>query len=352
MKEANKCTMWNIMKTANYSALLFIFSFCFFGCVTNNNSVQNRNPVQRERRFYEVSGGFSIVPPETWQITDAIPGTQYKSLIGQWENGHAPGITFVTETFNGQLNDFIDVVYEILKSTLGENISIIQRSDFVTLKNVKGEKIITHYTMYGRNFRQFIYCFHGKNDVFLLVTCTALAETSYGYYNELFDRTVKTFEWIYPHDNPVQRERRFYVESGGFSIVPPETWQIDKEPGAYISIREQRENGFAQNMVFSTETFYGQLNEYVDNTLEILNLLYGRDISLIQRSDFVTLKNVKGEKFIFNRSIHGGNIQQITYCLPGKDNIFIIIVCTVLVNYDYYNGIFDRTVETFEWTYP
>jgi len=348
MKKADKCLREDMMKMINYPILLLIFSFCFLGCATNNKPTQSSAPAQGGRRFYEESGGFSIIPPARWQIAEELPVLQYKSLRVQLGDGYTSVITFSTDVFNGQINSFVDYSSEYLKNIF--DVNIIQRSNFVTLKNVRGEKIVALVSMYGENTRRFIYYLPGKDNVFMVINCTVSAETKYNH-DEIFDRMAKTFEWV--HNDPAQEERRFYEKSGDFSIIPPETWQIERLPDLKYSIL--RKQGDVIGFEIDTFNVKGNMpiNKYVDFVLEKLSKMHGEKFSLIQRNDFVTLKNLKGEKTIIDMPGNGLLIRQFMYYLPGKNNTFMVIMCATRTDTSHtYNELFDKTAETFEWTYP
>ena len=174
------------MKKINNMVLFFAAFLIFFSCATN------RNLVREEGRFYEKSGGFSILLPEAWQVGE-MPGLKYKVLIGQTENDFTQNIAFVDEAFGGDLTFYVNAAIGQLENLLGENFELTKRDDFVTLKNVKGEKLVTNTFQYNRHIRQIIYCFPGKG-IKMLVTCSVSAESG-ETYDDFFDRIMETFEW-------------------------------------------------------------------------------------------------------------------------------------------------------------
>jgi hypothetical protein len=173
------------MKKINY-LVFFVIAFGFLGCATNSNSTPE------EGRLYEKSGGFSILIPESWQVAE-MPGLKYKVLIGQRENNFTPNITLADEAFGGDLNFYVDASIEQLKKLFGENIEIKERSDFVTIKNLKGKKLVINSVQFDKHIRQIMYFLPG-NGKKIVASCTVLAEAG-ETYDELFDKTMKTFEW-------------------------------------------------------------------------------------------------------------------------------------------------------------
>jgi len=181
------------MKKTIFVILPFIFIFNFIGCATNN-LVQNENFVHGEQRFFEETGGFSITIPRMWHITN-MPSSRYRVIRGPSENGFAPPlIVFSIDTFDGSLDLMTDTVIAYL-ILLAENFRLIYRSEFETLNNLNGERMIITYTVHGQEVRQVIYSFLGiENNMSIMISCTVVAEAG-ELFDERFDRMAKTFEW-------------------------------------------------------------------------------------------------------------------------------------------------------------
>jgi len=124
-------------------------------------------------RCFEKTGGFSRIVPELWEI-HKIPKVKYKSLLEPTENRFDPNIVFHDDNLNMTLNEYI---HENIK-TLEENsveFKIIQRNEFETIKNLKGERLVTNYMDHDNYFyRQLFYFFPGKIRGQFLITCTSL----------------------------------------------------------------------------------------------------------------------------------------------------------------------------------
>jgi hypothetical protein len=187
------------VKVLNYLILLFIFNFlgCASNAVINNNTstanINNKNTVQEKRLFFEEPWSFSVIPPELWQELK-VPGLKYKVIRGQMKNDFAPTILFSIITFRGELSVYVDYILEELSNVLGEDFVLIQRSDFSTQKKLEGEKIIANVFQDGLHVRQNIYFFSRKDNMKIYAVCGVLAETG-DTYDEMFDKTMKTFEW-------------------------------------------------------------------------------------------------------------------------------------------------------------
>ena len=174
------------MKKTNGMVMFLVIVAVFFSCATSSK------PAPEEGRYFEKSGGYSILLPESWQVTE-FPGLKYKILVGQTENSFIPNITFVDEAFGGDLSLYVNAAIGQLENLFGENFELVQRSEFVTLKKARGEKLVTNTFQYNRHIRQILYCFPGKG-IKLVATCSVLAEEGEAY-DAFFDKTMETFEW-------------------------------------------------------------------------------------------------------------------------------------------------------------
>ena len=174
------------MKERNY-IVVFLMAIIFFICVSDIYAAEDKG------RYIEKKGKFSISIPETWQVIE-VKGLRYKILRGAFVDDFSPTINFADESFNGQFDEYIVYVNEELKKIFGENIEIILQSEFITLKGLKGRIIVITTYQQERLIQQSYFCFPGKNRRHIIITCTNLA-VDHEKYNELFHRTVETFEW-------------------------------------------------------------------------------------------------------------------------------------------------------------
>ena len=168
--------------------VLLIVALVFLGCATTGKAAQ-----EEDGRFYEKTGGFSIMIPDAWEAYE-MPGLKYKILIGPEENDSRPNINFVDEASGDALNVYVDGIIAQLQELFNEDIEIVQRDDFVTSKKLKGEKVAVNTVQFGQHLRQTFYCFPGKGTK-IMITCTVQAEAGEAFA-DMFDRTLKTFEWI------------------------------------------------------------------------------------------------------------------------------------------------------------
>lgn len=266
--------------------------------------------------------------------------------MGREGNELLPNIGFIIETFNGQLNAFVDGVIEASKILLGENYVLTHRSNFNTLNNLAGEKIIANITLREESFRQVAYFFPGKDNKFIMIVCGAPAEIE-DAFDKIFDKSIKTFEWT----NSIASNPRYFIEeTGRFMLTPPEPWQEIKYPDfKYKELRlgQSRNISFINFDVVSTDR---QLSEHVDIVLEDMNNILGEKFTFLQRGDFIT-KNIKGEKIIVNLLINGERtLRNVIYYFYGKNDMIYSIVCITLAEAgDSYDDMFDKLIDTFEW---
>ena len=171
------------MKKINYSILFLIAVLSFIGC---------GSATREEGRHYEKSGRYSIALLDSWEAVE-MAGLRYKILMIIEDDGSGANINFVDDIFAGDLSVYVDATIDQLSTFFGQNMQITERSDFVTLKNLKGEKLVTNSFQNNVRVRQLFYMFSGNRKT-ITITGTVL-ENAGETYDELFDRTVETFEW-------------------------------------------------------------------------------------------------------------------------------------------------------------
>jgi len=344
IKITNNMTQKNTLKPIKYLILLIIILSSILSCATNSYKEKDFAPF----RFFEENGDFSFIPPKEWQATE-VSGFKYKVFIGQERNDITPNIGFTTENFKGSLNEFVTLVIEYFNNELDKNFKLLQRDDFVTLKNLKGERIIINIILNGQYLRQYYYFFKEKDKIIQAI-CTVLEKDS-DTYDEIFNKSMKTFELIEHKikDNIVNKEKYFIEESGKFLIIPNGSWKEKEFTGAKYKAIILGNNVALIN--FEIVVYNDKLSVFVNILLEKLKNKYNEGFELIKRSDFVTSKNVKGERIILKLIDNNGDCyRQIIYCLPGNNNKIVSVLCVVSEETNNsYDDIFDKTMETFEW---
>jgi hypothetical protein len=340
--------------------IILLFSFILMNCTISNKITFDERYSFNESDEYSISnllnekirhfgdtGGFSIIPPESWESTE-VPGYENKILFGQKENDYTPSIFFIVDILNVELNTFVNNYFNQLDILLPGDYKLIQRSDFITLKNLKGEKIIVNSLMLGQHYQQIIYFFPGKDNKIIIIVCNTLP-TAKTINDSFFDKTVETFEWL--SNKLFKEENSFYDQFGEFSITPPIPWRAEEFSNLKYKVLILEKDIYTLMITFNIVTFTGVLNLTND---VILNQMINRfdDSELIKKETFITLNNIIGEKIIVKVSRYEQQYQrQIYYFFPdNKEGKLFIAVCTVLAEAsDTCDEIFDRTLETFEW---
>lgn len=336
------------MKRTTRPVFIFISLFCLIGCANNSNLIRDNGTVQREYRFYEETGGFSLVVPVTWKTID-LPPSKYKAIGLPREEGLA-AVGFSIDTFDGPLDVMIDALIEGWHN-LHTDFELLQRDVFFTNNKLKGEKFTISNTMYDQRMRQTIYCFPGKNNSSILIFCTTRAERG-DFYDKRFDHYVRTFEWT-AESVGKQESKRFVEEKGGFSLNPHGPYEVIDAPGAseYKVIKMFDENGILHIVTFTMIYTDYDLKTLVDKTVEYEYLNRSFNSTLLQRSDFVTSKNGKGEKLIYNiTNDDGQSFEHSIYIIQGEGRKIISISCTSPIQAaDIFYERFEKMVKSFEW---
>ena len=342
------------MKKTNRVLVLLVL-FGFLGCAsdTGNRGQETAMPLTdlshiyrppSERRFVEETGGFSLMIPKDWQAT-AFPGSRFQAIWGPEENGFTPYILFSVDTFDGTLELMIDNLIQDWGIML-EGFMVLQRSDFNTLHNLSGERLITNTATHGQRLRHVSYILPGEGASSILAMFTVQAEAG-DLFDERFDSIARTFEWM----PALQEENRHFEEAGGFSIIIPESWEAVEMPYSEFKVlRGRDQNGFIAVLFFTLVPFGGQLTDLVDTTFNGWNEQSGNTLLLAYRGGFVTLENLEGEKLIFHEEMSEPPERLIAYFLPGKNSNVIVAVYVIDLQAD---NILDekvnRAMKTFEW---
>jgi len=153
------------------------------------------------------------------------------------------------------------------------------------------------------------------------------------------------------HINLPQGEQRFVEENGGFSLMIPWDWYITDFPGQrYRVIRGPVENGIMPFIGFSIESFDGALAVMIDLLLEEWITIHQENFELIYRGNFITLNGLEGEKLVVTILMYGQHHRQIIYCLPGRGDTTILLLCNIPVKVgNAFDETFERIARTFEW---
>jgi hypothetical protein len=132
-------------------------------------------PVSRRSnrdRHFEPSGGFSYVPPESWEVTDSLE-LEYKTLIGPAKDEFAANMTVLDEPFGGTLEEYVPASLDNM-SQYFQGFQLLSQDEFEPEESPGGRRLVTENLQYGRALRQTFYLFDlGAKK--LVIVCTRLS---------------------------------------------------------------------------------------------------------------------------------------------------------------------------------
>jgi hypothetical protein len=160
------------------------------GCARKGTPEGADSPAAAQRHF-EVTGGFSFVPPEGWEILDT-PDQKYKAVRGPSGNGFAPNIDVSDISFNGALEDTVRRSMTIFEKQM-KSCRILKQEVFKTTGGLQGVRVIVEDEPRGRLLRQTFF-FFPKESTAILITCSALAENG-DKLDAVFADSMKTFRF-------------------------------------------------------------------------------------------------------------------------------------------------------------
>lgn len=144
-------------------------------------------------RVYEHLGKFSYCPPLNWNVTD-FPGLKYKAIIGPIDGSFAANIVFVDETFDGNLNTYVN--YNLIQmENFFQRYRLLSRDAFRTNSGIIGERVIYNSFQHGFFLRAVAYFLQISNNKYIVITCGSLDNVGTRYLS-LFDESIKTLELI------------------------------------------------------------------------------------------------------------------------------------------------------------
>ena len=342
----------NIVKIAIQNISFFIVIICSVSCVTNDNSIQ-QEPVLEQRRFFDEPGKFSLILPVTWKAVE-MQGLEYTVLkIGDF------GINLGFDILiNNELNKFVDRFIEDLTSEAGKNFTFLHRGDFITLRNIKGERVMANLSLAGHDLRQIYYFLPGKYDN-IMQAVGSMVFTEGGNtgnkdaFEETVDKIMQTFEWTdHAESNMSADGTRFFEESGGFSVIPFAPLWKQAEGSRYKTLKfEAQEDNNEANVIFFINMLHGKLNEFVDDFLKQYHDALGGEFELIEKRKFAAkMTNIHGEKTICLFNDGGVHYRLTFYFFPGNNHKVVTALCASLVKDDeFYIDVFDKTMDTFKW---
>ena len=148
---------------------------------------------QTGARIVESSGNFSFQPPLNWTVTE-FPGLKYRVAIGPTEGGFTANITFVDETFDGNLESYVDLSI-VNMETFFQGFRLLNREKFRTNSGIVGEKVIANTNQQSFFLRQIFYFLPARNNTYFVIVGSVLDRVATRYLT-IFDESIKTFELV------------------------------------------------------------------------------------------------------------------------------------------------------------
>ena len=136
-------------------------------------------------------GIFVYQAPPDWEVKES-PMSKYKVAMGPAKNGFAPNINVVTESYDGTLENYVEINKTAIKnSAMFSNVTFVSQAAFEGANGVKGIRLVTTDTLSKMNLQQIFYFFTGSKSK-IVVTASSSADTG-DQYAPIFDASLKTF---------------------------------------------------------------------------------------------------------------------------------------------------------------
>jgi hypothetical protein len=146
-------------------------------------------PVDSPNRHYELSGGFSYVPPSGLELVESSR-IQYKIAREPAAEDFAGNMNVVDEEFRGSLDAYVTTSVENM-STYFEGFRQISQDEFQPAEGPPGVRLVVENVQSGRTLHQVFY-FFGAAERKFVVACTRLAEAG-EEFDVVCEESVKTF---------------------------------------------------------------------------------------------------------------------------------------------------------------
>ena len=120
-------------------------------------------------RHYEEAGGYSIVPPPGWTVSE-FPGLKYEIISGPAQNGFAPNINVVDESFRGSLDEYVKANLETMRKVF-KSFDELSREDVQLASGERAVMVVTTNVQQEMQLQQTFY-FVGEGRRKYVLTCT------------------------------------------------------------------------------------------------------------------------------------------------------------------------------------
>lgn len=140
---------------------------------------------------------------------------------------------------------------------------------------------------------------------------------------------------------------RHYEFEGGYSIIPPDGWEIGEIPGFVFKVFfGPGVDDFAANLLVLDEEFEGSLEEYFLGNLLSLEQLFD-PLEIFDQEEFSTDLGVGGIRIAIETVQQGISVHQTLYFLEGGDRYFVATCSRTIVGFEEVDALCDASVQTF-----
>jgi hypothetical protein len=120
--------------------------------------------------------GLSLQPPKDW-IEKNIPGLSYPAFASDATEMPTASLTLIDEVYSGSLNEYIETNLKSIARAF-KGFQRLNQAEFKTNSGMTGVAIATESEQFGKQVRQILYFFTGKDGKKLVFTCSFLAKES------------------------------------------------------------------------------------------------------------------------------------------------------------------------------
>lgn len=290
----------------------FVVGSVASGCASSSNAeksvledVTTPAVVVEENRQMEPRGGFSWVPPTSWEMI-TFPQSPYKSAWDQEVQGFAANINISQEAFPGS----VDMYVTVAKDALTQQFPQIEfLSEEQLSQGFEHRRLVTR-NAYEESLiliQQFYFLPVAERQTIFIMVCTQ-REGGEDLSTEC-DASARSFR-----PEAVQEVAKW------FNVDAPAGWR--SMPHANLEY-EMLISPSGTSLIFSEEPFPGDLNGYIDDVIQSSN-----EISVQTRDSFQSSAGSLTRLLTTNRT-ESGDIHQRHYYLtiPQRSSVFLAI-CT------------------------
>ena len=141
-------------------------------------------------RHHEKAGGYSIVPPEGWQVRE-MPGLKHRVLVGPAADDFAPNINVVDERFDGELDEYVLKSFANLKLKFS-GFEQVGGNDLQLDDGRRAVKMVVRHSQFGAPLEQTFYFVSGSGATKYVLTGSKRADDA-REWDATFDTCVRTF---------------------------------------------------------------------------------------------------------------------------------------------------------------